>query len=50
MIVSDAIYERVRTRAITDIMGASFDGFLLILLTRGLSRAFSRYNSPNNRG
>ena len=42
MIVSDAIYERVRTRAITDIMEAFFDGFLLILLAGGLSRAFSR--------
>ncbi|CBI20849.3 unnamed protein product, partial [Vitis vinifera] len=45
MIVSDNIHERVRTRAITDIMRASFDGFLLVLLAGGPSRAFSRQDS-----
>ncbi|XP_057959137.1 protein unc-13 homolog [Malania oleifera] len=42
MIVSDIVHERVRTRVITDIMKASFDGFLLVLLAGGPSRVFSR--------
>ncbi|XP_059459874.1 protein unc-13 homolog [Corylus avellana] len=45
VIISDAVHERVRTRLITDIMRASFDGFLLVLLAGGPSRAFSRQDS-----
>lgn len=45
MIISDTVHERVRTRIITDIMKASFDGFLLVLLAGGPSRAFSRQDS-----
>lgn len=45
MIVSDTIHERVRTRALTDIMRASFEGFLMVLLGGGPSRAFSRQDS-----
>lgn len=45
MIISDTIHERVRTRIITDIMRASFDGFLLVLLAGGPSRAFSKQHS-----
>lgn len=45
MIISDTVHERVRTRVITDIMRASFDGFLLVLLAGGPSRAFTRQDS-----
>ncbi|KAF7817119.1 protein unc-13-like protein [Senna tora] len=45
MVISDTIHERVRTRIITDIMRASFDGFLLVLLAGGPSRTFSRQDS-----
>ncbi|KAJ0090299.1 hypothetical protein Patl1_12928 [Pistacia atlantica] len=45
LIISDTMHERVRTRIITDIMKASFDGFLLVLLAGGPSRAFSRQDS-----
>ncbi|KAI4337500.1 hypothetical protein L6164_015909 [Bauhinia variegata] len=45
MIISDTVNERVRTRIITDIMRASFDGFLLVLLAGGPSRAFSQQDS-----
>uniref|UniRef100_A0A5B7AFT1 MHD1 domain-containing protein n=1 Tax=Davidia involucrata TaxID=16924 RepID=A0A5B7AFT1_DAVIN len=41
-IISDTVHERVRTRIIADIMKASFDGFLLVLLAGGPSRTFSR--------
>ncbi|CAN1239004.1 Protein unc-13 homolog [Linum grandiflorum] len=44
-IISDTINDRVRTRVITDIMRASFDGFLLVLLAGGPYRAFSRQDS-----
>jgi hypothetical protein len=40
-IVSSTVHDRVRTRLITDIMKAAFEGFLLILLAGGPSRAFS---------
>ncbi|KAL8094025.1 hypothetical protein AgCh_035783 [Apium graveolens] len=40
-IISSTVHDRVRTRLIADVMKASFDGFLLILLAGGLSRAFS---------
>jgi hypothetical protein len=45
LIISDTVHERVRTRLITDIMRASFDGFLLVLLAGGPSRAFSLQDS-----
>ncbi|KAG8375593.1 hypothetical protein BUALT_Bualt10G0116600 [Buddleja alternifolia] len=44
-IVADTVHERVRTRIIADIMRASFDGFLLVLLAGGPTRAFSRLDS-----
>ncbi|KAI3454092.1 hypothetical protein Pfo_010755 [Paulownia fortunei] len=44
-IVADIVHERVRTRIIADIMRASFDGFLLVLLAGGPTRAFSRQDS-----
>ncbi|XP_027070822.1 protein unc-13 homolog [Coffea arabica] len=40
-IVSATVHDRVRTRVITQIMKASFDGFLLVLLAGGPSRAFT---------
>ncbi|KAL3535701.1 hypothetical protein ACH5RR_004162 [Cinchona calisaya] len=40
-IVSSTVHDRVRTRVITQIMKASFDGFLLVLLAGGPSRAFT---------
>lgn len=45
VIISDTVHERVRTRIITDIMKASFDGYLLVLLAGGPSRAFSQQDS-----
>ncbi|CAK9188459.1 unnamed protein product [Ilex paraguariensis] len=44
-IISATVHERVRTRIIADIMKASFDGFLLVLLAGGPSRAFIRQDS-----
>eukprot|EP00257_Ricinus_communis_P015254 XP_015573132.1 LOW QUALITY PROTEIN: protein unc-13 homolog [Ricinus communis] len=45
IIISDTMHERVRTRVVTDLMRASFDGFLLVLLAGGPSRAFNRQDS-----
>ncbi|KAL5558666.1 hypothetical protein UlMin_034877 [Ulmus minor] len=45
LIISNTVHERVRTRIIADIMRASFDGFLLVLLAGGPSRAFSKQDS-----
>ncbi|XP_019438423.1 PREDICTED: uncharacterized protein LOC109344218 [Lupinus angustifolius] len=45
LFVSDTIHEKVCTRIITEIMRASFDGFLLVLLAGGPSRAFTRKDS-----
>nr|KYP65139.1 hypothetical protein KK1_011368 [Cajanus cajan] len=45
MFISDTVHERIRTRIITEIMRASFDGFLLVLLAGGPSRAFTRKDS-----
>jgi len=45
LIISNIIHERVRPRVVTDIMRASFDGFLLVLLAGGPSRAFMRQDS-----
>ncbi|KAL2453691.1 Protein of unknown function (DUF810) [Abeliophyllum distichum] len=44
-VISDTIHERVRTRIIADIMRASFDGFLFVLLAGGPLRTFSRQDS-----
>lgn len=40
-IISVTVHDRVRTRVIIDLMKASFEGFLLVLLAGGPSRAFS---------
>ncbi|KAJ8541860.1 hypothetical protein K7X08_016726 [Anisodus acutangulus] len=40
-IISATVHDKVRTRVITNVMKASFDGFLFILLAGGPSRAFS---------
>ncbi|KAJ8531365.1 hypothetical protein K7X08_026799 [Anisodus acutangulus] len=44
-IISNTVNERVRTRIIADIMRASFDGFLLVLLAGGPSRTFTQQDS-----
>lgn len=44
-IVSSTVHDRVRTRVIADVMKASFDGFLLVLLAGGPSRAFTQRDS-----
>ncbi|KAJ6852838.1 uncharacterized protein M6B38_252560 [Iris pallida] len=43
--ISTTIHSRVRNRMITALMKASFDGFLLVLLAGGPSRAFTRQDS-----
>ncbi|KAK8602263.1 hypothetical protein V6N13_058091 [Hibiscus sabdariffa] len=40
-VISLTVHDRVRTRVITEVMKASFDGFLLVLLAGGPTRAFS---------
>ncbi|CAH9057054.1 unnamed protein product [Cuscuta epithymum] len=40
-VISSTVHDRVRTRVITDVMKASFEGFLLILLAGDPPRAFS---------
>ncbi|KAK2979553.1 hypothetical protein RJ640_027417 [Escallonia rubra] len=40
-VISATVHDRVRTRVITDVMKASFDGFLLVLLAGGPSRVFT---------
>lgn len=44
-VIADTIHDRVRTRLVADVMRASLDGFLLVLLAGGPSRAFSRQDS-----
>ncbi|XP_021900106.1 uncharacterized protein LOC110816281 [Carica papaya] len=44
-IISSTVHDRIRTRVITDLMKASFDGFLLVLLAGGPSHAFTRQDS-----
>lgn len=41
-IISMTVHDKIRTRVITDIMKASCDGFLLVLVAGGPSRAFTR--------
>ncbi|KAH0453897.1 hypothetical protein IEQ34_018221 [Dendrobium chrysotoxum] len=43
--ISTTVHNRVRNRVITALMKASFDGFLLVLLAGGPSRAFTRQDS-----
>lgn len=40
-VISVTVHDRVRTRVIIDLMKASFEGYLLVLLAGGPSRAFS---------
>lgn len=44
-IILATAHERVRARLITEVMKASFEGFLLVLLAGGPSRAFTRQDS-----
>uniref|UniRef100_A0A6M2EKY5 MHD1 domain-containing protein n=1 Tax=Populus davidiana TaxID=266767 RepID=A0A6M2EKY5_9ROSI len=44
-IISSTVHDRVRTRVITDVMKASFDGFLMVLLAGGPARAFTLQDS-----
>lgn len=44
-IISETVHDRVRTRVITDVMKASFNGFSLVLLAGGPSRAFTLHDS-----
>ncbi|XP_027922527.1 protein unc-13 homolog [Vigna unguiculata] len=44
-IISSTVHDKVRTRVIVEVMRASFDGFLLVLLGGGPSRAFSLQDS-----
>ncbi|XP_061371255.1 protein unc-13 homolog isoform X2 [Gastrolobium bilobum] len=44
-IISSTVHDKVRTRVIIELMQASFDGFLLVLLAGGPSRAFSLQDS-----
>ncbi|KAM6583241.1 hypothetical protein CsatB_010243 [Cannabis sativa] len=44
-VISTTVHDRVRTRVITDVMKASFDCFLLVLLAGGPSRAFTLQDS-----
>lgn len=44
-IIASTVHDRVRTRLITDVMKAAFDGFLLVLLAGGPSRAFNLHDS-----
>ncbi|XP_020579935.1 uncharacterized protein LOC110024356 [Phalaenopsis equestris] len=43
--ISTTMHNRVRNRVITALMKASFDGFLLVLLAGGPSRAYTRHDS-----
>lgn len=44
-ISSTVVHDRVRTRVITDVMKASLEGFLLVLLAGGPSRTFLKQDS-----
>lgn len=44
-IISTTVHDKVRTRFVTEVMKASFDGFLLVLLAGGPSRAFTLHDS-----
>ncbi|XP_042488455.1 protein unc-13 homolog [Macadamia integrifolia] len=44
-IIAETVHNRVRTLLITEVMKASFDGFSLVLLAGGPSRAFSQQDA-----
>ncbi|GAB4839037.1 hypothetical protein Ancab_028566 [Ancistrocladus abbreviatus] len=44
-IIATTVHDRVRTRVITEVMKAFFDGFLLVLLAGGPARAFTLQDS-----
>ncbi|XP_043697608.1 protein unc-13 homolog, partial [Telopea speciosissima] len=44
-IIAETVHNRVRTLVITEVMKASFDGFLLVLLAGGPSRSFSQQDA-----
>uniref|UniRef100_A0A0C9S5S1 TSA: Wollemia nobilis Ref_Wollemi_Transcript_18614_3809 transcribed RNA sequence n=1 Tax=Wollemia nobilis TaxID=56998 RepID=A0A0C9S5S1_9CONI len=44
-VIANIVHTRVRTRVLTALMKACFDGFLLVLLGGGPSRAFSKSDS-----
>lgn len=44
-VISVTVHDRVRTRVITDVMKASFEGFMLVLLAGGPQRAFNLRDS-----
>lgn len=43
--IATTVHDRVRTRLITEVMKASFEGFLLVLLAGGPSRSFTQQDS-----
>ncbi|XP_021723576.1 uncharacterized protein LOC110690962 [Chenopodium quinoa] len=43
--IATTVHDRVRTRLITEVMKASYEGFLLVLLAGGPSRAFTLQDS-----
>ncbi|GJV24013.1 protein unc-13, partial [Tanacetum coccineum] len=45
MVIADTLNERVRTHLVAEIMKASFEGFLMVLLAGGQSRAFTLQDS-----
>ncbi|KAL3625444.1 hypothetical protein CASFOL_030898 [Castilleja foliolosa] len=45
-VISVTVHDRVRTRVITDVMKACFEGFMLVLLAGGPARAFSLMDAP----
>lgn len=42
MVIAETVHEQVRTRFVAEIMKASLEGFLLVLLAGGPSRSFTR--------
>lgn len=44
-VIADTVHERVRTRLVAEIMKASFEGFLLVLLGGGPTRCFTIQDS-----
>lgn len=43
--IATTVHDRVRTRLITEVMKASFEGFLLVLVAGGPSRSFTQQDS-----
>ncbi|KAI7741463.1 hypothetical protein M8C21_019542 [Ambrosia artemisiifolia] len=44
MVIAETVHEQVRTRLVAEIMKASFEGFLLVLLAGGPSRSFTQHD------